>query len=157
MAKQLVREPETQDPDLHDHDFYSWCLRQAELVRKGRFAELDISNVVEELESLGGEQVNKLESSYRVLLLHLLKWRYQPNRRTRSWRLSIGRERVNVPRVLRKNPGLKPQRADRFADAYVDARKLAALETDLPLSTFPETCPFTLDEATDEDFWPLPG
>ena len=154
MAKQLVREPATGPDDLYDRDFYTWCLHQAELVRVGQFAELDIPNVIEELESLGGEQANKLESSYRILLLHLLKWRYQPNRRTRSWRLSIGRERVSAPRVLKKNPGLRPQRTDRFAEAYADARKLAALETDLSLSTFSESCPFTLEQAMDEDFWP---
>ena len=80
MAKQLASAA-----DLYEHDFYTWALRQAELVRARRLSELDLENVAEELESLGKEQAHKLESAFRVLLLHLLKWIYQPHRRSRSY------------------------------------------------------------------------
>ena len=149
MARQLA--PESA---LYEHDFYTWALRQAELVRARRLGELDLENVAEELESLGREQAHKLEPAYRVLLLHLLKWAYQPGRRSRSWRGTIVRERTNAERILEDNPGLVPQRASRFATAYRGARKEAAAETGLPLSTFPEAPPFTLAEASDEAFWP---
>jgi hypothetical protein len=151
MAKQLAH-----GADLHDRDFYSWALRQAELVRARRLGELDLENIAEELRSLGSEQEHRLESSYRVLLMHLLKWVHQPRRRNRSWRASIVRERVNGARTLERNPGLKSRQADLFAEAYRAARKEAAAETGLPIATFPDAPPFTLDRATDEDFWTEP-
>ena len=154
MAKQLAREPDAPAGELYERDFYTWALRQAELVREHRFAELDLENVAEELESLGKEQAHKLQSSFRVLLLHLLKWRHQPPRRSRSWRGSIVRERTNVEEILEGNPGLKPRCAALFAAAYRGARKEAAAETGLPIATFPEVSPFTMSEALDEAFWP---
>lgn len=157
MAKQLAHEADGSAGELYERDFYTWALRQAELVRAGRLAELDRENVAEELESLGKEQAHKLESSFRVLLLHLLKWRYQPQRRSRSRRGSIVRERTNVELLLEGNPGLKPRCAELFAAAYRGARKEAAAETGLPIARFPEASPFTMSEALDEEFWPEAG
>ena len=151
MPKQL-----TADAQLYEQDFYSWALRQAELLRARRFADLDLENVAEELELLGKEQAHKLESALRVLLLHLLKWRYQPQRRSRSWR---GRSFASgpTPSVLEDNPGLKPRREQLFVTAYRGARKEAAAETGLPLATFPEAAPFSLAQALDDEFWPEAG
>ncbi|MFZ1428223.1 MAG: DUF29 domain-containing protein [Geminicoccaceae bacterium] len=149
MPKQL-----TADVQLYEQDLYSWALRQAELVRARRFADLDLENVAEELESSGKEQAHKLELALRVLLLHLLKWKYQPQRRSRSWRGTIVRERTNAERVLEDNPGLKARREQLFVTAYRGARKEAAAETRLPLATFPEAVPFSLPQALDEEFWP---
>jgi hypothetical protein len=140
--------------ELYERDFYSWALQQARLLKERRFGELDLDNVAEELESLGREQAAKLRSSYRVLLMHLLKWAWQPQRRSRSWRGTIVRERLAAARQLAENPGLKPRRARLFAEAYADARKEAAAETGLPLDGFPKTCPFTIEQALDEEFWP---
>ena len=92
-----------------------------------------------------------------MLLLHLLKWAYQPQRRSRSWRGTVVRERTNVDRILEDNPGLKPQRTRRFATAYRGARKEAAAETGLPIATFPEAPPFGIEQAMDEEFWPEPS
>jgi Domain of unknown function DUF29 len=125
-------------------------------VRARRLGELDLENIAEELESSGKEQAHKLESAFRVLLLHLLKWRHQPRRRHRSWRGTIVRERNNVERVLEDNPGLKSRRDRLFATAYRGAWKEAAAETGLRIATFPEAPPFTLQQAADEDFWPEP-
>jgi hypothetical protein len=149
VAKQLA-----QGTNLYDQDFYSWALTQAELVHTRRLGELDLENIAEELRSLSSEQEHRLESSCRVLLMHLLKWAHQPRRRSRSWRATIVRERLNVERTLRRNPGLKPLRPELYAEAYRAARKEAAAETGLSLAVFPEAPPFTLDQATDEDFWP---
>lgn len=157
MAKQLTRESDGSAGELYERDFYTWALRQAELVRARRLEELDLENVAEELESLGKEQAHKLQSAFRVLLLHLLKWRYQPQRRSRSWRGTIVRERTNVEEVLEGNPGLKPRTTELFAAAYRGARKEAAAETGLSLARFPEASPFTLSEALDEAFWPGSG
>jgi hypothetical protein len=151
MAKQLA-----QEADLYDRDFYTWALRQAELVRARRLGELDLENIAEELRSLGSEQEHRLESSYRVLLMHLLKWVHQPQRRGRSWRATIVRERINAARTLERNPGLKSRQTELFIEAYRAARKEAAAETGLPIATFPEAPPFILDQGMDEDFWPEP-
>lgn len=153
MATQLAR-PAAPEPDLYERDFYTWCLEQAALVRAGRLDELDLANLAEELESLGSEQANALRSFYRVLLIHLLKWRYQPGRRSRSWVVTIIRERGNAAERLANNPGLAQHRRRLFEEAYRRARKEAAGETGLPLSVFPAECPFTFEQALDEEFWP---
>jgi len=116
-------------------------------VREGRWSAIDRDNLAEEIESLGREQFNKLESALRVLLLHLLKWEFQPERRSRSWDLSIKEQRIVVERVLEMNPGLRPRIAEALAQAYKRARLAAARETGLEEELFPETCPFTFDHA----------
>jgi Domain of unknown function DUF29 len=91
----------------YEHDFYSWLMEQARLVREGRWDAVDRVNLAEEIESLGREQFNKLESALRVLLTHLLKWDFQPDKRTRSWALSVKDQRLAFQHVLEDNPGLK--------------------------------------------------
>ncbi len=152
MATQLARP--VPEPSTYDDDFYGWCLEQAALVRAGRLSELDRENVAEELESLGKEQARSLESSYRVLLLHLLKWRYQHRKRTRSWAGTIVRERINAARRLTDNRGLEQHKRRLFAEAYSGARREAAAETGLAVATFPPECPFTFEQALDDEFWP---
>ncbi len=88
-------------------DLYSWALRQAELLRAGRLAEIDPVAIAEEIDDVGEEQYDKLESALRVLMLHLLKWDCQPDMRSRSWTLSVLEQRKRAQRQLRKNPGLK--------------------------------------------------
>jgi hypothetical protein len=156
MTEASVLEPGN-SAALHERDFYGWALAQARLLRQRRFRELDLAHLVEELEAMGAEQEHALESSLRVLLLHLLKWRYQAGRRSRSWRATIVRERSNVPKRLRRNPSLRPKLEPLFLEAYADARKEAAAETGLKLERFPESCPFTLAEALDEALWPERG
>jgi hypothetical protein len=146
--------PEAAERSLYDRDFYSWAMQQAALLRERRLDELDVENVAEEIEDLGKEQAKALRSSYRLLLVHLLKWQHQRRRRSRSWNGTIVRERQNAALGIEDNPGLKSQQRELFSQAYRLARKEAAAETGLPLVTFPETCPYTLDQALDEAFWP---
>jgi hypothetical protein len=152
MAKQLARP--TPKPSAYDDDFYAWCLEQAALVRAGRLNELDLANVAEELESLGNEQAHALRSAYRVLLVHLLKWRYQPGKRSRSWTATIVRERGNAEERLTGNRGLEQHKRRLLTEAYGRARREAAAETGLALATFPAECPFTFEQALDDEFWP---
>lgn len=154
MAKQLLRAAAAAD---YAADFYGWCLEQAAHLRAARLPALDLANLAEELEALGNEQPRALRSAYRVLLVHLLKWRYRPQRRTRSWAGSIVRERGNAADRLEGNRGVLPQRHRLFEEAYARARREAAARTGLPLATFPAQCPFTLDEAMDDEFWPEPA
>lgn len=130
----------------YERDYYAWSQEQARLLRAGLWTAVDRDNVAEEIESLGREQFNKLESALRVLLLHLLKWDHQPEKRTRSWALSVKDQRLAFGDVLADNPGLKSRLDEALARAYRRARIQAAAETGLPEEAFPETCPYGLDE-----------
>lgn len=138
--------------DLYERDFYSWALEQAALVRDGRFDEIDRANVVEELESLGREQFSKLASALRVLMMHMLKWDHQPEKRSRSWLSSIVVQRGEFIDVLAENPGLKPRFAEAVERAYRRARSEAAAETGLKIGVFPAECPYTLQDLTTRPF-----
>ena len=84
-----VAEEKTGTPVAKEADLYSWAVRQAELLREGRLAEIDAAAIAEEIDDVGEEEYHRLESALRVLMLHLLKWDHQPERRSRSWTLSI--------------------------------------------------------------------
>ena len=141
MVESAVRD-ETKRPAAKEADLYSWARRQAELLRAGRLSEIDAAAIAEEIDDVGEEQYDKLESAFRVLMLHLLKWDHQPSMRSRSWTLTIREQRRRAERQLRKNPGLKSQVDEALEAAYEDARLEAANETGLPLSIFPTQRPF---------------
>jgi hypothetical protein len=136
----------------YDTDFYSWSLEQARLLREGQWAQVDRENVAEEIESLGREQFNKLEGALRVLLIHILKWDHQSNRRSRSWVLSIESQRVEIDHVIADNPGLKPRITEAVTRAYRRARIEAANETGLEKGVFPESCPYLFDDLLSREF-----
>ncbi len=138
--------------DLHRQDFRAWTRQQADLIRSGQFGELDAVNLIDEIEDMGGSRERELESRLGVLLAHLLKWRYQPDRRSRSWRLTIAEQRRRIARLLKRNPSLKPLLAETLEDAYGDALLIAARETDLDESAFPPACPFALEEIMDANW-----
>jgi hypothetical protein len=136
----------------YDRDFYSWSQEQARLVREGRWDTVDRENVAEEIESLGREQFNKLESALRVLMLHMLKWDHQPDRRSRSWTISIRQQRLEVDDVLADNPGLKSRIAEATTRGYRKARLEAANETGLDEEIFPGACPYSWDDIVSREF-----
>jgi len=141
-------------PADYEDDFYAWTYEQAELLRLGRFREADLTNIVEELETLGRAERKALRSSYRLVLAHLLKWQFQPSHRTRSWSDTIRRERRNIREEEADSPTLRKNAGDIALEAYAMARQEAADETDLPLETFPVACPWTLDQIQKPDFLP---
>jgi hypothetical protein len=130
----------------YEHDFYGWLIEQARHVRDGRWDAVDRENLAEEIESLGREQFNKLESALRVLILHLLKWDHQPEKRSRSWALTARTQRLEVEDVLSDNPSLKPRIAEAMARGYRKARIEAAKETGLDEHVFPASCPYDWSE-----------
>jgi hypothetical protein len=133
-------------------DFYSWLMEQAAHLRAGRWEALDRENLAEEIESLGREQFNKLVSALRVLMMHMLKWDYQPSLRSRSWALSIEAQRLELDNVLSDNPGLESRIAEATGRAYRRARIEAANETGLEKNAFPQECPYTWDDLIAREF-----
>jgi hypothetical protein len=142
-------------PVAKEADLYSWAVRQAELLRAGRLAEIDAAAIAEEIDDVGEEQYDKLESALRLLMHHLLKWDYQPAARSRSWTITIREQRRRAQRRLRKNPDLKSQLAEALEAAYEDARDEAAVETGLPTCSFPASRPFDYGEIMERPIvWP---
>jgi hypothetical protein len=138
----------------YDTDFYTWTQTQAAALRAKDWAALDLDHLAEEIEALGNEQRHAVRSHLRVLLWHVLKWAYQPDHRGPSWRTSILNARVEIADRLEDYPSLRPRVPTLLASAYPRARRLASAETGLPLATFPEACPWTVEQVLDEDFWP---
>jgi hypothetical protein len=142
------------NPTLYDTDFYAWTQAEAAALAAKCWDLLDVAHLVEEIRDLGNELAHAVESHLAILLMHLLKWRYQPARRSRSWRLSIRNARIEIRKRLRRSPSLRHELPTILLDAYADARKLAMDDTSLPLATFPEPCPWSLDNILHEDFFP---
>jgi hypothetical protein len=126
----------------YDSDFYAWALDQAARVRASDVPGLDAENVAEEIESLGRSQKHELLSRCTVLLMHLLKWRFQPERRGASWQSTIAEQRMRVAVILRDSPSLRRTVPDVVLEAFGDARELAAIETGLGIAIFPPACPW---------------
>ena len=139
---------------LYKTDFYAWALHNAALFKAKRFDELDFENLAEEIESMGKSEGRELDSRLEQLLLHLLKWHYQPERKGRSWKVSINKQRIEIDKVLDENPSLKYELEERFQKSYKYARRYAATETQKSIKIFPEQCPYSLQEALDADFLP---
>jgi hypothetical protein len=139
---------------LHDRDFYAWTLEQAHLLREGRWAEVDIVQIAEELESMGASERRALTNRLAVLMAHLLKWRFQPELRGNSWRNTIEVQRFEVRELLEDNPSLGTNLGERMEKAYIKSVLLAVRETGLSKQIFPPSCPFSADQLLGEDYWP---
>ncbi len=139
----------------YDHDFYLWTQQQAALIRQGEFnrVDLDFANIAEEIESMGRREKHSIRSYLFNVMMHLLKWQYQPDRRGISWELSITNGRDQLIDLIKDSPSLRSQLPAFAADVYPRARRNAAGETRLPLPTFPEQCPFTVEQII-SDYWP---
>ena len=142
-----MNRPTRIDPALpariaYEDDFYGWTVEQAALLRAGRLDAIDAPNIAEALDDLGDEQYHRLANALTIVLLHLLKWDHQPERRGASWEASIREHRRRVVRQLKRNPGLKSRLDEALEEAYEDARDRARAETGLPLAAFPPERPY---------------
>ena len=133
-------------------DLHAWAREQAALLRAGRLSEAGAANIAEELDDVGNEQYDKLESALRVLLTHVLQWDHQPERRGRRWEATIRTRRTMVAKVLRKNPSLKSSLDEAIAEAWEEARSEASGETDMPIDAFPEALPYDWRDMTERPF-----
>lgn len=140
---------------LYDTDFYAWTLEQVGLLQSQQFAQLDLVNLMEEIESLGRKEQQELRNRLGVLLGHLLKWQFQPEQRTNSWVGTIREQRIQIKLLLKDSPSLKPYLEQTFADAYELGVALAIRETLLGEEVFPEVSPYQLEQSLDSQF--LPG
>jgi len=152
VTKTAERERAKTGPTSYRADVSAWAYEQAGLLRSGAFDRLDIEKVAEELESLGKSEFQSLTSSLTRLLQHMLKWDFQPEKRTRSWATSIRVHRKHVARTLQRNPSLKPRRDEAVKDAYDVAVEYAADETGLATGELPRTCPYDWAEIMEREF-----
>jgi hypothetical protein len=139
---------------LYEQDFYAWSREQAELLRGGKADQADLANIAEEIESMGKAEKRELLNRLTVLLLHLIKWRFQPMMRGRSWRLSIEGQRLDIEELLADNPSLQPVLSASVGQAWRRALIEAERETGLDGSSFPTVCPWAAEELMRSDFWP---
>ncbi len=130
----------------YEQDYAGWVEDTARAIEEGRFSEIDRVALADEVRDLGKSERRELESALRVLLLHLLKQRYQPEKRTKSCEASIRVQRKHFSKFLRESPSLRPELSELVADAYDSARIEAEQETGLDLDTFPEICEWTVAE-----------
>ncbi len=142
------------DRDLYDVDFFEWTQRTADLLRRGRFREMDSEHAAEEIEDLGKRDFREVSSRLQVLLIHLLKWQLQRRKRSRSWRASIGTQRAEIEGVLEQSPSLRPRARREVDRIYPRVIERAMLETGLPPESFPANCPFSAEEIFDPLYLP---
>ena len=140
--------------DLYEKDFYAWASEQVGLLRAGRLAEADVPHIIEEIESMGRSEKRELVNRLVVLLVHLLKWCYQPGLRGNSWRLSIKEQRIRLASHLDDNPSLQSKLDEAIEQAYRLAVIGTERETGLPETAFHTTCPFSFPQMMDDAFWP---
>ena len=139
---------------LYDEDFYAWAHEQAALLRAGKLSAADIEHIAEEIESMGRTEKRELVSRLTVLLMHLLKWQFQPKRRGASWEATIKIQRRDISVHLTDNPSLKAKLPEAMEQAYGNATIATAGETSMPESTFPTECPWPFEQIMDPEFWP---
>lgn len=142
-------------PVGYEEDFALWSAEQAALIRAGKFDRVDLESVAGEIESLGNSDRHQIASRLIVLLHHLLKWQFQPEGRTNSWMASIIGQRDAINALIEDSPSLHSHPAKVIDKSYRVGRLEASGETSLPLSIFPERCPYTVEQILDPDF--LPG
>ncbi|MBD2515731.1 DUF29 domain-containing protein [Nostoc sp. FACHB-973] len=154
MTAQMPQSPTTSGSDLYEQDFYLWIQTTAELLKQKNFTQLDLENLIEEIQTMGRSEKKALRSNLEVVLMHLLKYNYQAEKRSGSWRATIREHRKRLKEALEESPSLKPYFDEVFRQCYDDARLLAADETELAVATFPEQSPFTPEQILDRDFLP---
>nr|MDZ8283802.1 DUF29 domain-containing protein [Nostoc sp. ChiSLP01] len=154
MTAQLPESQITSGSDLYEQDFYLWIQTTAQLLKQKNFTQLDLENLIEEIETMGRSEKKALRSNLEVVLMHLLKYKYQAEKRSGSWRATIREHRKRLKEALEESPSLKPYFVEVFKQCYDDARLLAADETELDVAIFPEQSPFTPEQVLDADFLP---
>ena len=124
------------------------------MLRQGKLTEIDIPNIAEELESMGKSEKRELFSRLAVLVMHLLKWQYQSQKRSNSWLATINTQRMDIELLLQDSPSLKHDIDKILNEVYINAKKMFERETGISKKQLPETCPYTFMQVRNNDFWP---
>ena len=138
----------------YQEDYFAWTQDQARRLREGELSSVDAENVAEELDDMGRSARRELKNRLSILVMHLLKWCYQPGFRSRSWSATIREQRKQVDGLLTESPSLRPQMECDLPAIYASGRNTAIAETGLPENALPPSCPFTLVQILAEDFLP---
>ena len=144
---------------LYDRDFFEWTVRNAELLRRGCVEEADLEHLAEEIEDLGKRDTREVMSRLTVLLMHLLKWSVQPERRftesgSSSWLATIHEQRRELMDIFAQSPSLKGRAEEGLQKAHRRAVRDASAETGVPIRQFPEQCPFGFEQVLEDEFLP---
>jgi len=139
---------------LYEKDFYAWAMHNAQLLRQGKLKEIDVDNLAEEIEIMGGREKRELVSRLAILIAHLLKWQFQPDRRSNSWKKTIKDQRSEIEDIIEESPSLQNQLNDKWNKAYKKAVNNASRETAISEKNFPQECPYTLEQCLDDEFFP---
>ncbi|MBD2653858.1 DUF29 domain-containing protein [Synechocystis sp. FACHB-383] len=140
--------------NLYQQDRCLWAKTMAILLKERQLEQLDCQNLIKEIEDMGRSQKKSLKRNLEVLLMHLLKWKYQPHKQSNSWRLSIDEHRARILDQFSESPSLKRHFDLVLGGAYERARKEASIETTIDLSRFPKLNPFSKEEILDQEFLP---
>jgi hypothetical protein len=140
--------------NLYQQDFFAWTKQQINYLQNQQWNQLDLVNLIEEIETLGKQQRQELRNRLSILIGHLLKWEYQPQKRSHSWLATLRVQRIDIQELIDDNPSLKPYLEEALNQAYLKGLLLAVSETNLPDRTFPKNCPYSLTEILSDRFYP---
>jgi len=138
----------------YDKDFYAWLMKNAMLIRNKQFTEIDTEYIAEELESMGKREKRELLSRLTVLISHLLKWKFQSIKRSRSWKNTILTQQIDIKELIDESPSLRYEIENKIMIAYEKAKLSAESETGINKNKFPKQCPFSLEKMLEVDFFP---
>ncbi|MCA9506845.1 MAG: DUF29 domain-containing protein [Myxococcales bacterium] len=138
----------------YEEDFHGWAIGTAELLRQRRLSDLDFDNLIEEIESMGRSERHQLVNRLAVLIAHLLKWKFQPDFRGRSWHGTIKEQRLRLKEIIEDNPSLKSMKEESIKRSYNLSCSIIEKETPIDLNLLSKECPYTFEECLDDDFYP---
>lgn len=138
----------------YEEDIHAWAITSASLLRKGKINEVDMNRIAEEIEALGRSTKRELRSRLGILIAHLMKWEYQPEIRSKSWKGTIVRQRIDIQDILEENPSLQSQIDESISRSYKHALAILEEETPLNLKSLPKDCPYTFIQLMDKEFFP---
>ncbi|NDJ16880.1 DUF29 domain-containing protein [Myxacorys almedinensis] len=139
---------------LYETDYLKWIETTVSNLKDRDYTNIDWDNLIEEIEDLGRGERRGFESNLTIVLIHLLKWHYQPEKRSISWQNSIAEHRRRIRKALRDSPSLQPFLEEIIPESYTDAIEQAAIQTRLSPETFPPVCPYSVIKILDSSFLP---